>query len=145
MGGKFARTRRASLGFTMIELMVVVIIVAVLAAIATPIYAKYVFNSRITEATGHMGDILTAAKAFAVANDDGDPSTVEWPGSCAAAGFIGDCAPTTNFTQYSLERGGTELKILAMGRAKMSGYIVTMEINGLGSNGIVSVQRLGGS
>ncbi len=145
MGGTMRRTRRTWLGFTMIELMVVVIIVAVLAAIATPIYAKYVFNSRITEATGHMADILTAAKAFAVANEDGDPATVEWPSSCAAAGFIGDCAPTANFRDYALEASGSDLKILARGRAKMNGYIVTMEVAGLASNGLVSVQRLGGN
>ena len=40
----------------MIELMVVVVIVGILAAIAIPIYGKYVKQARTTEATGRMGD-----------------------------------------------------------------------------------------
>lgn len=145
MGGKGSQARRVSLGFTMVELMVVVLIVGVLAAIATPIYARYVFNSRITEATGQMADILTAAKSFAIANEDGDPSTVEWPASCGERGFFGDCEDSPNFRDYEITPGGTDLKITARGREKMAGYIVTMSVSDLVSNGVISVQRLGGN
>ncbi len=60
--------RKNKKGFTMIELMVVVVIVGVLAAIAIPIYGKYIKNARVTEATGKMGELVTAAKAFAQEN-----------------------------------------------------------------------------
>ena len=46
---RFTKDRR---GFTMIELMVVVVIVAILAAIAIPLYGKYIDNARTTEASG---------------------------------------------------------------------------------------------
>lgn len=50
---------RRSRGFTLIELMIVVIIVAILAAIAYPNYAKYVLRSRRVD--GHEMMIRVAA------------------------------------------------------------------------------------
>jgi len=110
-------TRMNASGFNMIELMVVIVIVGLLAAIAVPIYAKYARNARLAEATGRIGDLLTAAKTYAVANEDnGDPADAVWPENCDAEGFIGDCSETKNFTY---EIGGTRngrIKIHAQGR-----------------------------
>jgi len=46
-------------GFTMIEVMIVVAIVAVLAAIALPNYADYIKRGKITEATTALSDART--------------------------------------------------------------------------------------
>jgi type IV pilus assembly protein PilE len=43
-------------GFTLIELMITVAIVAILSAIAIPQYSEYVMRSRITEATMALSD-----------------------------------------------------------------------------------------
>jgi type IV pilus assembly protein PilE len=44
-------------GFTLLELMIAVIVVAILASIALPSYNDYVLRSRFTEATGNLADM----------------------------------------------------------------------------------------
>ena len=59
--------RRAQLyanGFTLIELMIVVAIVAILASIALPSYQDYLIRSRIPEATSNLSDIRVKLEQF---------------------------------------------------------------------------------
>jgi type IV pilus assembly protein PilE len=136
---KHLRRRPHSAGFTMIELMVVVLIVGVLAAIAIPIYGKYIKNARLTEATGRMGEIITAAKAYAQEHQDasGNPT---WPP--AAGGGIVDLTSTELF-DYTITAGGganantSTLTIHAAGKTgtKMAGVTVDMSVANISANG----------
>lgn len=56
-----SRSRR---GFTLVELMVVIVIVALLAAIAVPLYINYVKDARRSEAAGALAAVATAQQTY---------------------------------------------------------------------------------
>lgn len=51
-------------GFSLVELMVVVAIIGILAAVAVPSISKYTAKSRQSEAKAQLGGIFTAMKSF---------------------------------------------------------------------------------
>lgn len=52
-------------GFTLIELMIVVVIIGVLAAVAVPQFLKYQLKAKSSESTRMIGGIKTASESFA--------------------------------------------------------------------------------
>ena len=70
-----------SKGFTLIELMIVVAIIAILAAIAIPNYLRYAMKSKTAEATTNLGAIRTGEEAYYAENDlyrDCDPTPADF-------------------------------------------------------------------
>ena len=55
-------------GFTLIEMLVVVLMVAILAAAGALYYGAYAKNARVAEAIAYAGSTLTAAQACAYSN-----------------------------------------------------------------------------
>ena len=133
---RFRKTNQK--GFTMVELMVVVVIVGVLAAVAVPLYGKYVKNARVTEATARIGEIVTSSKAWAVENANASGTPI-WPSG--SSGLV-DLSATPQFT-YAISSGGganatsTALRITGTGRSgtKMSGVTVAVTVPDINSNG----------
>ena len=139
---KIIRRKPNEKGFTMIELMVVVVIVGVLAAISIPLYGKYVKNARVTECTGRIGEIITASKAWAMENQDGSGNPT-WP---AGAGGIVDLGNSDNFSYaFSAGAGGnalsTALEITGTGTAgsKVVGVSVVVSVADIYSSGVAPV------
>ena len=77
-------------GFTLIELMIVVAIIAILAAIAIPAYQDYVIRSQVSEGVALADGSKTAVAEFYQNNG-------RWPGSNISAGVAKDTSIIGNY------------------------------------------------
>jgi type IV pilus assembly protein PilA len=73
-------TRRVQQGFTLIELMIVVAIVGILAAIAIPAYQDFLIRSKVSEAAAALGACKTSVSEYYAANNAQYPTTVSQAG-----------------------------------------------------------------
>jgi len=88
-------------GFTLIELMIVVAIIGILAAIAIPNFLNYQLKSKTAEAKTNIGAIRTSQESFKAENDTyqvctispaggGGPGKTAWVAAGAAGASFAD-------------------------------------------------------
>jgi len=96
-------------GFTLIELMIVVAIVGILAAIAYPSYTEYVQRSRIAEATSTLSDMRVRQERYYQDNrtyvSAGTACGAFVSGLPAANSFIYTCVAATADTYIATATG----------------------------------------
>ncbi|ENM5760743.1 pilin [Vibrio mimicus] len=92
-------------GFTLIELMIVVAIIGVLAAVAIPAYQNYVTRSEVSSGLATLKALITPAELHYQENGTGAAVTLPQLGTDAAANDLGAIAsalagtsPTLTFT-----------------------------------------------
>src|SRR5690554_7952079 len=97
---KDIRINHAQQGFTLIELMIVVAIIGILAAIAIPQYQDYIARSQVTRVVGELSALKTSAEEQLMRGQT--PS-----GDGAAVGFSGsDLLAETNGFELSFQDTG---------------------------------------
>jgi type IV pilus assembly protein PilA len=78
-------SKKISRGFTLIELMIVIAIIGILAAIAIPAYQNYTIRSQVTEGLS-LADGWKVAIAEYYANTGYWPTQANLTGTCVSAG-----------------------------------------------------------
>jgi type IV pilus assembly protein PilE len=108
-------------GFTLLELMVTVAIIAILTAAAMPLYTDYVKRGKIPQATSNLASVRVKMEQYYQDNR-------KYPASCDAAG--GMPLPATDDFAYSctLDSSNTNIfTVTATGQGSMAGFTYTID------------------
>lgn len=104
-------------GFTLIELMVTVAIIAILASIALPSYTEYVTQGRIAEATAGLAAKRVRMEAFYDNNRTYAGATDCTSDTTTSKYFTFSCSGAADATTYTLQ---------AVGKGSMAGFTYTI-------------------
>jgi type IV pilus assembly protein PilA len=93
---EMGQMKRLQQGFTLIELMIVVAIVGILAAIAIPAYQDYVARAKVSEAMAALGACKTSITEYAQVNNVLPPSFARSGCSSISTHYVSDLTVVAN-------------------------------------------------
>jgi type IV pilus assembly protein PilE len=114
---------RTQKGFTLIELMIVVAIVAILSAVAYPAYQDHVIRSKVPEATSNLATLQTRMEQWF-------QDQQSYLNGTGCGGAPSATMPTSSHFTFSCTATGTKFTLTATGKGQMSGLAYTVDESG---------------
>jgi type II secretion system protein G len=109
-------------GFTLMELLVVVLIIGILSAIAMPQYLKSVEKARASEAVTMLGAIGNAIDRYRMSNVDGSCTGI-------SPDALDVVAPNAKNFTYTIPSVADTCKATAKRNNTANSYIINVEVN----------------
>jgi prepilin-type N-terminal cleavage/methylation domain-containing protein len=120
---------KQSKGFTLIELIIVIVIVGILALVSVPIYNGYVRNARSSEGRALVGAVSSAEQVYAVEHNG---VFIAVPTATPQVGTNQIAVNATNlnwFHTYAVALTANGYTVTATGDGDAAGVIVTLVYN----------------
>jgi type IV pilus assembly protein PilE len=110
-------------GFTLIELMITVAVIAILSAIAVPSYTTYIQRGKITEA-------ISSLSSLTVQMEQAFQDNRSYPTNCAGNLIVKYPPPEAKYFGYACVASGATYTITATGLGPMSAFSYRIDQQG---------------
>ena len=126
---------RIQSGFTLIELMMALVVVAILTAIALPSYTKYVIRGKVPDATSNLATKRAQMEQWF---QDNQTYLANTAGTAAPACVTDTTTSPKNFDFDCPVLTATTFTLRATGKNAMSGFVYTIDQNNVRTSVITS-------
>jgi type IV pilus assembly protein PilE len=120
---------RKARGFTLIEIMIVIGILAILAAVAIPSYRNYITRGKIAEATSQLSASRVRLEQWFQDNRSYCASSASCPGACPSSALPagGDAKYFTYTTGTTCSATGYTIQATGVVNQGMDGFVYTID------------------